>query len=261
MTHPAKHVALLASLLALGACVSRNDIEEIRKDQKAILAKLDALQRGGGMAQQQPQRPRGGPDPQMVYSFAVDDSPVKGSTDAWVTIVEVSDFQCPFCKRVTDTLKEIEQKYGSDVRFVFKQNPLPFHNRAMPAAMAAACVGEQGKFWKMHDLLFANQDKLEDPNLEDYAKQVGVDVGRWKSCVSSNKYKGSIEGDIAKAAQLGARGTPAFFINGRFLSGAQPFPAFQAIIDEELKKAKDSGVAKREYYGKQVVDKGEKSAG
>jgi len=260
MINTAKRVVLLAIGLGLGACVTRSDIEDIRKDQKAILSKLDALQRGGGVAQQQQQPPRPrGPDPQKVYSFAIDDSPIKGG-DAWVTIVEVSDFQCPFCKRVTDTLKEIEQKYGNDVRFVFKQNPLPFHNRAMPSAMASACANEQGKFWKMHDTLFANQDKLEDANLEDYAKQIGVDVGRWKACVSSGKYKGQIESEMARAAQLGARGTPAFFINGRFLSGAQPFPAFQAIIDEELKKAKESGVAKREYYSKQVVEKGEKSA-
>jgi protein-disulfide isomerase len=160
---------------------------------------------------------------------------------------------------VTDTLKEIEQKYGNDVRFVFKFNPLPFHNRAAPAADAAACANEQGKFWKMHDTLFANQEKLDDASLEGYAKEVGLDVGRWKSCYTANKYKSQIDADIAKAAQFGARGTPAFFINGRFLSGAQPFPAFQAIIDEELKKAKESGVSKRDYYAKQVVEKGEKA--
>ncbi len=254
----AKRVILVALGLGLGACVTRSDIEEIRSSQEKILNKLDALQRAGGVAQQRPPAPRG-PDPAKVYSFAVDNSPVKGPQDAWVTVVEVSDFQCPFCKRVTDTLKEVEQKYGNDVRFVFKNNPLPFHNRAMPAAIAAACVQEQGKFWKMHDLLFANQAALEDANLESYARQAGVDVNRWKSCVASNKLKGNIDADMQRAAQLGARGTPAFFINGRFLSGAQPFPAFQAIIDDELKKAKESGVAKREYYAKQVVEKGEKS--
>lgn len=259
MSFNAKRVILVAVALGLGACVTRGEIEEIKKNQEKILAKLDTMSRTGlAQQQQQPQRPRG-PDPAKVYAFPVDQSPVKGSEDAWVTMVIVSDFQCPFCKRVTDTLKEIEQKYGNDVRFVFKYNPLPFHNRAAPSANAAACANEQGKFWKMHDTLFANQDKLDDANLEAYAKDVGLDVGRWKTCVTANKFKTQIDADMAKAAQLGARGTPAFFINGRFLSGAQPFPAFQALIDEELKKAKESGVGKREYYAKQVVEKGEKA--
>jgi protein-disulfide isomerase len=257
MSFSAKRVILVALTLGVGACVSRGEIEEIKKNQEKILAKLDAMARTGA-GQPAPQRPRG-PDPAKVYAFPVEDAPVKGPNDAWVTVVEVSDFQCPFCKRAADTLKEVEQKYGKDVRFVFKNNPLPFHNRATPAAMAGACAAEQGKFWKMHDSMFSNQDKLEDANLESYAKEAGLDMGKWKGCVSANKFKGRIDQEIAKAAQLGARGTPAFFINGRFLSGAQPLPAFQALIDEELKKAKDSGVSKGDYYAKQVVEKGEKA--
>ena len=258
MSFSAKRGVVVLFALGLGACVTRGEIEEIKKNQEKILSKLDSLGRGGMGAQQAAQRPRG-PDPSKVYAFPVDDSPVKGSSDAWITIVEISEFQCPFCKRVTDTLKEIEQKYGSDVRFVFKHNPLPFHNRAMPAAMASMCAHEQGKFWQMHDQLFANNQALEDAQIEGYAKAVGLDVGKFKACYSANKYKGQIEADQMKANQLGARGTPAFFINGRFLSGAQPFPAFQALIDEELKKAKESGLSKREYYAKQVVEKGEKT--
>jgi protein-disulfide isomerase len=258
MSLNAKRAVLVALSLALGACVTRGEVEELKSNQKKILDKLDALSRSGVAQHAAPQRPRG-PDPAKVYSFPIDNSPVKGPADAWVTIVESSDFQCPFCKRVTDTLKEIEQKYGNEVRLVYKFNPLPFHSRAMPAAMAAACANEQGKFWKMHDLLFANQTKLDDASLESYAKQAGVDLKRWKTCYTTNKMKGEIDADMAKAAQLGARGTPAFFINGRFLSGAQPFASFQTLIDEELKKAKDSGVSKREYYAKQVVEKGEKA--
>jgi protein-disulfide isomerase len=124
--------------------------------------------------------------------------------------------------------------------------------------MAAECAREQGKFWEMHDIIFENQRALEDPQLEEYAKKVGLDMGRWKSCYSSNKYKDRVEKDQQLAGQLGARGTPAFFINGRFLSGAQPFPNFARIIDEELEKAKNSGVPKGQYYDKQVVEKGEK---
>jgi len=255
----AKRLFTMVVALGLGACVTRGEIEELKQNDQKILAKLDALSKGGMAAGPQRQAPRG-PDPAKTYAFPLEDSPIKGAADAWVTVIEISDFQCPFCKRVGPTLKEIEQKYGSDVRFTFKHNPLPFHNRATPAAMAAACANEQGKFWKMHDTLFENQQALEDADLEKYAREVGVDVAKWKTCVTGQKYKDRIAQDMAKSAQLGARGTPAFFINGRFLSGAQPTAAFTALIDEELKKAKESGIAKRDYYGKQVVEKGEKAA-
>jgi protein-disulfide isomerase len=257
----AKRLLAVALGLSLAGCVTRGEIEEIKKKQDQILTKLDGIAKGGrgGAGAADAQRPRG-PDPQKVYAFPIEGSAIKGSPDAWVTIVEVSDFQCPFCNRVNPTLKEIQDKYPNDVRFVFKHNALPFHNRALPAAMAAECANEQGKFWQMHDELFANQRALEDTNLEEYAKKVGVNGGKWKDCYSSNKFKEKVEADMKLANQLGARGTPAFFINGRFLSGAQPFASFQAVIDEELKKAKESGISKKDYYAKAVVEKGEKSA-
>lgn len=250
----------ILGLVGAAGCVTRGEVEELKNGQKEILAKLDKMEKTGGRggAGGAGQAPRG-PDPTKVYAFPAGDGAVKGPTDAWVTIIEVSDFQCPFCGRVTGTLKEIADTYGSDVRFIFKHNPLPFHNRAMPAAMAAECANEQGKFWAMHDILFQNQRTLEDSNLEEYAKQAGVDTGRWKKCFTDSKFKSKVEDDQTTAGRLGARGTPAFFINGRFLSGAQPLPAFKAIIDEELKKAKDSGVSKKEYYAKMVEQKGEKS--
>jgi protein-disulfide isomerase len=255
-----KRVCAVLAVAASVGCVSRAEIEELKKGQQEILSKLSSIEqkglRGGGGAA--PQAPRG-PDPAKVYAFPVGESAFKGAKDAWVTVVEVSDFQCPFCSRVTDTLKEIASTYGEDVRVVFKHNPLPFHNRALPAAMAAECAHEQGKFWAMHDEMFANQRLLEDSDLEGYAKKASLDVGRWKKCVSEQKYKGKIENDQTTASRLGARGTPAFFINGRFLSGAQPFASFKAIIDEELKKAKDSGLSKKGYYADAVETKGEKA--
>ena len=142
---------------------------------------------------------------------------------------------------------------------MFKHNPLGFHQRAMPAANASMCANEQGKFWEMHDEIFANNRALEDANLESYAQKVGLDMGRFKACYSANKFKADIEADQRTSMTLGARGTPAFFINGRFLSGAQPLPAFTRIIDEELDKAKKSGGAKGSYYEETVVKKGEKS--
>ena len=110
----------------------------------------------------------------------------------------------------------------------------------------------------MHDAIFENMRALEDSNLADYAKKVGLDMGRFDACYKANKYKVQIQSDQRTAVSLGARGTPAFFINGRYLSGAQPFPAFDALIQEELKKAKGSGIAKAEYYNKAIVGKGQK---
>lgn len=240
--------------LALSACVTRGDIEEIKANQKEILEKI-----AKAPARQPPRKRPRGPDPEKVYSMPVQGAAIKGTNDAWVTVVEVSDFQCPYCKRVVPTLKQIEEKYGADVRVAFKHNPLGFHNRARFAANAAECAGEQGKFWEMHDTLFENQRQLEDANLEQYAGKIGLNVGTWKSCYSNKKYDGKITGDQRSATSLGARGTPAFFINGRFLSGAQPLPAFVEVIDQELAKAKKSGIAKADYYNKAIVEKGLKA--
>jgi protein-disulfide isomerase len=250
-----KTMVVVAAAGLLASCVTRADIEEIKQQQKDILAKLDKVGTGGPQAPQQPR----GPDPSKTYAFPIGESPVKGAKDAWVTIVEVSDFQCPYCKRVGETLKEIETKYGSDVRFVFKHNALPFHKRAKPAAAASMCANEQGKFWEMHDALFEGQRELEDNHFETYAQKIGLNMGKWKECYTANKYDSAIDADQRLANQLGARGTPAFFINGRFLSGAQPFASFQAVIDQELKKAKESGIPKGEYYTKAIIEKGAKS--
>jgi protein-disulfide isomerase len=244
--------------------VSREEIEEIKKNQAEILSKLEAiapkLDKLRVAAAARPARPPapGRPDPSKVYAFPVGDSPTKGPDDAWVTIVEISEFQCPFCKRVGPTLKQIEEKYGDDVRFVFKHNPLGFHQRAKPAAKAAECAREQGKFWELHDKMFENQRQLGDAEIEGYAGEVGLDVAQWKGCYTSAKYEDRITADQRQATTLGARGTPAFFVNGRFLSGAQPFASFQALIDEELKKAQASGIPKKDYYTKTVIEKGSK---
>ncbi|OGQ85366.1 MAG: hypothetical protein A2289_01405 [Deltaproteobacteria bacterium RIFOXYA12_FULL_58_15] len=238
------------------SCVSRNDIEEIKENQKKILAQLEKGGRGP-MAKQPPQRPQG-PDAAKTYAVPVGDDPVKGPADAWVTLIEGSEFQCPYCSRVQPTMKEIADKFGKDVRIVFKHNPLGFHPNAMPAANASMCANEQGKFWPMHDEMFANQKELSDDKYKEWGAKIGLDMGRWTKCYAEKKYEKVILDDQRVLAQFGARGTPAFFINGRFLSGAQPFPAFEAIINEELKKAQASGIAKKDYYQKAVVEKGEK---
>ncbi len=189
------------------------------------------------VAPQRPQRPT--EDPRAVYRVPVDDSPVKGPADALVTIVESSDFECPFCKRVVPTLKQIEDTYRGKVRFVFKHNPLPMHARALPAAIAteeARAQGGDAKFWAMHDALFAATG-LDEATILQAAKDAGVNPAKVKDALASGRHKDRIERDQRLVQSVGAPATPSFFVNGRKISGAQPFAAFQALIDEELKKA------------------------
>ncbi len=151
-----------------------------------------------------------------------------------VTIYEFSDFQCPHCKMAARLLKKIVEESNGKVKLFFKQYPLPMHPKAREASKAAIAAHEQGKFWEMHDLLFANQRKLKRENLDEYAQQLGLNMAKFKTAMDSGKFDKQISDDQAQAASLGARGTPAFFVNGRQMRGAQPFARFKEIIDEEL---------------------------
>ncbi|MHA7629984.1 DsbA family protein [Corallococcus sp. M7] len=193
-----------------------------------------------------------------VFKVPVDGAPTKGSVNALVTIVEFSDYECPFCSRAHNTVEQLQKDYGNKLRVVMRQNPLSFHPHARPAALAALAAGEQGKYWDMHNLLFANNKKLDGESLEGYAKQIGLDVAKWKADMADERLGATIDKDQALAQQMGASGTPAFFINGRFLSGAQPIDNFKALIDEELAKAEGlvkSGVAPSQVYAR-IIEKG-----
>ncbi|HXT99960.1 MAG TPA: thioredoxin domain-containing protein, partial [Polyangia bacterium] len=167
----------------------------------------------------------------------------KGSPNAKVTVVEFSDFQCPFCSRVVPTIAQIEKEYGDKVRVVFRHNPLPFHADAPLAAEAAVAAQAQGKFWEMHDKMFANQQNLKRPDLEKYAQEIGLDVGKFKAALDSGAGKAQIANDMNVAKQVGANGTPNFYIDGRNVVGAQPFEKFKEVIDDELSRA-DKLIAK-----------------
>jgi protein-disulfide isomerase len=197
---------------------------------------------------------RPGRDTKTVYKIPVGNSSyAKGPADALVTIIEFSEFQCPFCSRVNPTIKKIQDTYGDKVRIVFKHNPLPFHKDAPLAAQAANAAGKQGKFWQMHDVLFKNMKKLKPENLNEYAKGLGLDMAKFAADLNSAENKKSVKADQALARQFGARGTPNFFVNGRQLVGAQPFPAFKKVIDEEVKKAEKlvaAGTPKANVYAK-----------
>ena len=166
------------------------------------------------------------------------DSPSKGSDDAEVVMIEYSDFQCPFCKRFFDqTLSQIESKYvdTGKVKFVYKHFPLDnIHPQAEPAALASECANEQDKFWEYHDLIFNNQDKLRPSIYSVWASQLGLDVNKFNDCFNSEKYLNKVQSDFNEGSANGVTGTPGFLINGRLVSGAQPFSVFEQIIEEEL---------------------------
>lgn len=186
-----------------------------------------------------------------VFKVPVGDSVQKGPDDALVTIVAFSDFQCPFCSRVLPTLTKVEEKYGDDVRMVFKHNPLPFHRQAPLAHEYALAAAEQGKFWEMHDKLFQNQKALQPDDLKKYAEEVGLDLQKVEAYLESGKGKKVIAEDQKLARQIGATGTPSFYVNGVKIAGAQPYPKFEQIIDARMavaKKALEKGVRRSGLY-------------
>lgn len=175
--------------------------------------------------------------PKMQVNVEVGKAPVYGKSDAPVTIIEWSDFECPYCSRAAETVSEIKKKYGHKVKIAFKHFPLPMHKDAKPAAEASMCVNDQGsdKFWKFHDAAFKNQDKLDKDNLEKFAIQAGADKKQYQECLASSKFKSFVEQDMNAGEKLGVRSTPTFFVNGQLLSGALPVDSFSEVIDEELK--------------------------
>ncbi|QSQ21718.1 thioredoxin domain-containing protein [Pyxidicoccus parkwayensis] len=193
-----------------------------------------------------------------VYKVPLDGSPSLGAEDALVTVVEFSDYECPFCSRAHATVKQLQEKYGKKLRVVMKQHPLDIHAHAKSAALAALAAGEQGKFWEMHDTLFTNARALGAENLERYARELGLDVARWKKDMGDARLVERVRKEEAQALQLGANGTPAFFINGRYINGAQPLEVFTGVVDEELGKAEalvKGGVRPAEVYAR-VIEKG-----
>jgi protein-disulfide isomerase len=173
-----------------------------------------------------------------VFDVTVGDAPFKGGSDAKVTIVEFSDFQCPFCSKGSVILAELEKKYGNKIKIAFKHYPLPFHSQARLAAEASMCANEQNVkyFWKMHDAMFADQTKLDKDNLITTAKKAGVKEADFKTCLDSGKFKARIDSDVAEGGKIGIKSTPTFFINGKLISGAQPVEVFSEVIDTELAK-------------------------
>jgi len=199
-----------------------------------------------------------------VYRVPVGASPARGMAAAPVTIVEFADYQCPFCVRAEETLKQVAARYGDKVRLVWKNAPLPFHKRAEPAAeLAAEALAQKGEagFWRVHDLLLAQGGHLEDDDLASVAATAGLDVKAARGSVEKHRHREAIEEDRDLADDLDATGTPTFFVNGRKIVGAQPFEVFRALIDEQLPAAQaalDHGAAPQRLY--EILQQGARSA-
>jgi protein-disulfide isomerase len=188
--------------------------------------------------------------PVVANAMGLEGSPSMGAADAKVTIIESSDFQCPFCGRVVPTMKKLLEQYPNDVRVIFKHNPLGFHKRAMPAAKAAMAAHAQGKFWEFHDKLF-QQKRFEDADFERYAQELGLDLTAFKATYSDPAVEAKILHDQKSMVSAGAGGTPAFFVNGKLVSGAKPLSAFQAEVNSaivEADKMLASGVSKDDLF-------------
>lgn len=196
-------------------------------------------------------------DPNAVYHVPIGRSAQKGAEDALVTLVVFGDFQCPFTARLNDTLAVLHAAYGRDLRIVFKHHPLPFHSDAMLAAEAALEAREQGRFWDYKDRLFAHQDALARSDLERYARELDLDMTALGHALDDHTHRSEVEADTVLARSLDANATPAFYVNGRFLRGAQPIEVIAAMIDEERERAGAllrKGIPPKELYATLIAN-------
>ena len=181
--------------------------------------------------------------PAQRVAISVDDDPALGPKDAKVTVIEFGDYQCPFCKRFHEgAWQQLKVNYvdTNKVRFVYRDFPLGFHQNAQKASEASQCANDQGKFWEYHEILYTkgqgDGSGLDDVSLKQYAVDLKLETGIFNNCLDSGKHKDEVQKDMADGAAAGVSGTPSFFINGRQLVGAQPYVAFQQLIDAELAK-------------------------
>jgi len=186
--------------------------------------------------QQPPSQEQPLKQPEAVQVSEDDDASL-GNANAPVKIVEFSDYQCPFCARFySDTLPDLKKNFidTGKAKFVYRDFPLSFHKEAQKAAEATECAEEQGKFWEMHDKIFENQGAIGVDSLKTYASELGLDTNQFNSCLDSGKYASEVQKDFSDGKAAGVSGTPTFFVNGKKLVGAQPYEAFEQIINQEL---------------------------
>jgi protein-disulfide isomerase len=235
--------ATLAALVLLAACQpSTQDIETLKENDRQILAKLEQLEQKVG----QPARPAGPPpeDYDKVYPLAVGSAPVLGDPAAPVTLIEFSDFECPFCARAAPDIKALHDKYPEKLKVVFKHFPLSFHAQARPTAIAAMAAQDAGCFWEFHDKAFAatNQRSLSAASLDQYAKEAGCDVAKYQGALEQNKadYEKRITQDMNEGQRADVRGTPTLYINGKKVMN-RTVEGMSAMVEEALRASGQGG--------------------
>jgi protein-disulfide isomerase len=230
----------LVGIAALVACGTNSaDIQELKKGQEDILAKLGELDKSVKAVRAAPAAPaRPEIDPNKVYDIPVANSPLKGPRDAKVTIVKFSDYQCPFCAQSAPLVDEVLKAYPTNVNFVYKQFPLTtIHPNAMPASKAALAAGKQGKYWEMHELLFKNYRALGPDDLKKYAGEIGLNVPQWEKDMASPEIQAQIDQEMQQARAASVQGTPTFFVGGKRLMN-RSVDGFKQMIDAELNQKK-----------------------
>ena len=202
------------------------------KKATAEKAKPTAMERKSN-----PNRPQNPPMPSEPVQISIEGLPVKGPREAPVTILEISDFDCPFCSKAFQTVEQLMEAYPGKIRLAFQNMPLSFHRNARPAAEAALAAGDQGKFWEMYERIFTLR-QTDRESLINHARALHLDVEKFTKCLDEQCHRKEIDRDIKRSQMLGVRGTPSFFINGRLIVGAQPYEVFKKMVEEELAKAK-----------------------
>ncbi len=238
-------VAMIFALTLAGCQPSSSDqAEQLIEQNKKILAKLKKIEDDmktakAAPAARRPQAPQ--EDPNKVYDIDLANAPIKGKAEAKVTLVEYSDFQCPYCSRVNPLIKSLMDKYPNDLKVAFKHFPLSFHQAARPAAAASMAAQAQGKFWEMHDAIFANQSALNAANFDDMATKAGLDLAKFKSDLEANraKYDEAISSDFKQGQAVGVRGTPTLYLNGKKVQN-RSVEGISAMIESALKGDSDS---------------------
>jgi protein-disulfide isomerase len=227
---------IIGSSIVAGSFLVRNAVQRTGDEVNALKSAIETISKTGPAA-----RDAGGReplDPNRRYQVNTKGAPVRGDPEAKVAVVEFSDFQCPFCRDSVRTLQQIQDAYGDRVRIVFKHMPLSIHPKALAAHAAAEAAHRQGKFWEMHDKIFANQAEMSPEKYREYAKELGLDLKQYDRDVADAATKQRIDADVSEAIRLGVNGTPAFFINGRYRKGAVRFDDVKALLDEDLGKTK-----------------------
>jgi len=229
-------IAILVAALAFGAGYLVGERRTFDQDLGGRLAAIET--KLGDLAKAQPaarpSEPKALAPAEAMKLIAVDGAPVRGAQKARVTIVEYGDFQCPFCLRSRPTLRQVLETYPEDVRLVYKHYPLSFHREAMNAHRAAEAAREQGKFWEMHDRIFQTPSDLSPETMRKHAEALGLDLAEFDEAYKSERVQKRIAADQEEGRKVGVRGTPAFFVNGKYIAGAQPFEAFRREIDAAL---------------------------